>query len=96
MGRRVSIESVLKPEDFDHVWDYLEQKFGYGKSWRKECYDYVFGKHDYNSGPVWYFIFFCRMRLDPLLNAALCRNEHHPTFIGILKWMFRHRLTEMQ
>lgn len=92
MVRLPSIESVLTPADFDQVWDYLERKFGYAKTWRVACYEYVFGPHDYKSGPVWYFLFWCTMYVDPLLNGVLFRHERHPTFMGILRWMFRDRL----
>jgi hypothetical protein len=32
MARTTSIESVLQEKDFDAVWTYLENKFGYSKT----------------------------------------------------------------
>jgi hypothetical protein len=91
----VNVESVMTAKDFDQVWDFLEQKFGYSKAWRIKCHTYVYERQrliSYKPDPVWDFIFFCRFYIEPLLNAALCRNEHHPTVMSLLRWMFKDRL----
>jgi hypothetical protein len=95
MSRRVDIEDVIKPDDFDRGWDYLEQKFGYSKKWRRERHNYVYfrpKKYNYNATPTWDFLFFLGFHINPLLNAVLCRGEQHPTIVGILQWMFKDRL----
>lgn len=95
MSRDASVESVLTEKDFGKVWDYLEKKFGYDKQWRFECKKFVYERQrfiSYKPNPVADFLFFCCMYVDPLLNAALCRNEHHPTFMRMLYWMFQDRI----
>ena len=95
MGRHSSVESVMTERDFDKVWDYLETKFGYVKQWRFECKMFVYERQrliSYKPNPVGDFLFFCQREIDPLLNAALYRNEHHPTFMRMMFWMFRDRI----
>lgn len=98
MGRNVTFESVLTEQDFDRVWDYLELRFGYSKTWRHACHEYVYNRKAvfdfYKRNPVADFLFFCRREVDPLLNAALCRNEYHPTFMRLLYWMFHDRIAQ--
>src|SRR5688572_26363715 len=95
MARNTSVESVLTEKDFDKVWDYLETKFGYDKQWRFECKKFVYERQrliTYKPNPVADFLFFCRREVEPLLNAALCRNENHPTFMRMLFWMYQDRI----
>lgn len=95
MPRSASVEEVLLEKDFDYIWDYLEVKFGYGKQWRLECKKFIYERSQhisYKPNPVADFLFFCRRNIDPLLNAALCRNEHHPTFMRMLHWMYNDRI----
>jgi hypothetical protein len=96
MARASSVESVLTEKDFDRVWDYLEIKFSYSKLWRSQCYEYVLNRKPlfvfYKPTPVADFLFFGVLELDPLLNAALCWNEYHPTFMQMLFWMFKDRI----
>lgn len=98
MARTSSVESVITEKDFDKIWDYLETKFGYSPLWRYQCYEYVFNRNPlfeiYKPNPVGDFLFFCVREIDPLLNAALCRNEYHPTFMRMLYWMFQDRIAK--
>ena len=95
MARTASVESVLEAKDFDAFWNYLETKFGYSKDWRVACHQYIFerSRHiSYKPNPVADFLFFCQREVNPLLNAALCRNEYHPTFMRMLFWMYQDRI----
>ena len=95
MGRHSSVENVMTEKDFDKVWDYLETKFGYDRQWRFECKKFVYERQrliSYKPNPVGDFLFFCQREVDPLLNAALCRNQHHPTFMRMMYWMFQDRI----
>ncbi len=95
MGRNASVENVLQEKDFDKVWDYLETKFGYSKEWRTACYKYIYERPRhiiYKPNPVADFLFFCTREVDPLLNAARCRHEYHPTFMRMMYWMFQDRI----
>jgi hypothetical protein len=98
MARNKSVESVMEERDFDVVWDFLETKFGYSKQWRVACNQFIYErkKHiSYKPDPVSDFLFFCIREIDPLLNAALCRRESHPTFMRMLHWMFRDRIEKI-
>jgi hypothetical protein len=95
MNRIASVESVLQEKDFDVVWNYLENKFGYSKEWRAACHQYIYERQrliSYKPNPVADFLFFCQREVNPLLNLALCRNEYHPTFMRMLWWMFQDRI----
>jgi len=95
MARNSSVESVLTEKDLDQGWDYLEKKFGYDKQWRYECKKLVYERQrliSYKPNTVGDFLFFWQREIDPLLNAALCRNEHHPTFMRMMYWMFQDRI----
>ena len=78
MSPHSSVENAMTEKDFDKVWDYLETKFGYDRGWRFECKKFVYERQrliSYKPNPVGDFLFFCQREIDPLLNAALCRNE---------------------
>ncbi|WP_276374338.1 hypothetical protein [Chryseolinea sp. H1M3-3] len=95
MGRNPSVENVLQEKDFDKIWDYLETKFGYSKEWRIACYQYIYERSrpiTSKPKPVTDFLSFCTREIDPLLNAAHCRHEYHPTFIRMMYLMFQDRI----
>ena len=95
MARSVGVVDVLTEKDFDFIWNYLEVKFGYDKQWRYECKKFVYERQrliSYKPNPVGDFLFFCQREVDPLLNAALCRDVHHPTFMRMMYWMFQDRI----
>ena len=87
MSRTATVEQVLKEKDFDTIWNYLENKFGYSKEWRREWRTYI-DDSKRQATPVRAFLDFGQREINPLLNAALRRNEYHPTFMRMLYVMF--------
>lgn len=87
MSRTATVEQVLKENDFDTIWNYLENKFGYSKEWRVEWRSYI-DDAERQATPVRAFLDFGQREINPLLNAALRRNEYHPTFMRMLYVMF--------
>lgn len=94
MPRVASVTDVITGEDFDTVWNFLETKFGYSKDWRIQCQKYLSERSliDPLTNPVLDFLTFGCQRINPLLNAALCRNQHYATFSRIVFWLVRDRL----
>ena len=87
MARAPTVEQVLKEKDFDTVWNYLETKFGYSRQWRIAWSNYI-DDDKRQVPPVRAFLDFGQRQINPLMNAALHRNEYHPTFMRMLYVMF--------
>lgn len=94
MPRVASVTNVIEVSDFDTVWNFLESKFGYSKDWRIACGEYLSERFrvDPLAHPVLDFLTFGCQHVNPLLNAALCRNVYYATFSRMVFWLLRDRL----
>ena len=70
MAHTAKVEQLLKEQDFETVWTYLENKFGYSKEWRVEWKAYI-NHGQRQATPIRAFLDFGQREINPLLNAAL-------------------------
>ena len=94
MARIATVTDFIETKDFDTVWSFLETKFGYSKQWRIDWQQYVDDQASLHPTrhAVLDFVTFGVRHVDPLLNAALCRNQYYATFSRMVFWLVRDRL----
>lgn len=94
MPRVASVTDVIEVKDFVTVWSYLETRFGYSPQWRIDWQQYIDEQMELNpeGHPVLDFLAYGCKNIDPLLNAALCRNQYYATFSRMVFWLVRNRL----
>lgn len=97
MRHVASVTDVIQVEDFDKVWEFLENKFGYSRQWRVDWQQYIDeqAKRNPRTHPVLDFLAFGCREINPLLNAAMCRNPYYATFSKMVFWLLRDRIESM-
>lgn len=85
------IREVLTTEDFDKVWNLLEDKFSMNiVAWKE-----LFAKAERTRGRFTSreeaFMIFGKQKIEPLLNDLLCRRRV-PTWIYLLRYVLRDKL----
>ena len=87
------IREVLTTDDFDKVWNVLEEKFSMNVSAWKE----MFAREERTRGRFISseeaFLIFGKRKIEPLLNDLLCR-KRVPTWIYLLRYVLRDKLAE--
>ena len=85
------VRKALDLKGIDLVWQYLGKKFGFNiKAWSKEFQNYL-NPNDRDKSYQTQFMEFGKKRIEPLLNAILCR-ERYPTWIYMLAYLFRDKI----
>jgi hypothetical protein len=85
------IRDVLEIEDFEKVWNLLQEKFHFNvREWKKE-FDKVNNRRPRFISTEEAFMIFGKKEIEPLLNAVLKR-KFVPTWINILRFVLKEKL----
>jgi hypothetical protein len=85
------IREVLTTDDFDKVWQVLEDKFSMNiAAWKASFASAERTRGRFTSREE-AFLLFGKQRIEPLLNDLLCR-KRVPTWIYLLRYALREKL----
>ncbi|MGC3943640.1 MAG: hypothetical protein QM762_03725 [Chryseolinea sp.] len=85
------IREVLTTEDFDKVWNLLEEKFSMNIVAWKESFERTERTRGRFTSREEAFLIFGKQKIEPLLNDLLFRRRV-PTWIYLLRYVLRDKL----
>ena len=90
------IAEVFEETDMEKVWDYLEKTFHVNKKKWKANFDGEFRKSTRDVTRIELFARFGRKHFEPALNKLLCREERHPTWFLLLRFIVVDKIKRVE